>query len=544
MQGMIGQYQPENPVSPASWYQPGSQLNSNHQHYQPERLLTSNIPQIRDEFPVQGADWAIHLETCPFHAHKIEDDRFCWARLKNGMMCSHKAVAPDSPYDMPTCGVHRKFAKRATWCRAKQPCGLPCGRRCLFQAHGFQQCCLHLNTQGDCYFLKMPIELRLRIYGYLLPHKPVQAKPPFLNAEKAGSISTCMSILRVNRQIHEEATGLLYGSGSFTIHLSTEGITMCNSLTPQASPFPPQRHNVATEGNLALQDYQTQLMLLEQQNKRRLLMARNWQPLQPGPSQTSEVSQVETGSLMASIDGPRWDPRRLSLKNFSMIRSFIIEIDFVQPTNINGYPLPPHFMGSVQLESMLCDYCDQLHKLVGRLRLSSLNCLQVIIRFGSTQRIKEDALAAAQFLLQPLRRLRNIPHPEIKYVSIGPEHCEVFVHGMGVDGLNDYVLSWSQDLRSLDPPKASPVFDAYWQLERIVEGMKLQYKGDPRLEHLGEIIHAARIARESENVSSFRQLWGRVFNLWMDFLQRQREFESNMAVAVDGINGLLLGGEN
>jgi hypothetical protein len=41
----------------------------------------------------------------------------------------------------------------------------------------------------------------------------------------------------------------------------------------------------APQGNHALQDYQMQLMLLEQQNKRRLLMARQEQDSIPGPHQ-------------------------------------------------------------------------------------------------------------------------------------------------------------------------------------------------------------------------------------------------------------------
>lgn len=54
-------------------------------------------------------------------------------------------------------------------------------------------------------------------------------------------------------------------------------------MPPQGQPGPPQ------QGSHALQDYQMQLMLLEQQNKKRLLMARQEQDNMSGPHQQGAV---------------------------------------------------------------------------------------------------------------------------------------------------------------------------------------------------------------------------------------------------------------
>lgn len=108
----------------------------------------------------------------------------------------------------------------------------------------------------------MPIELRFRIYWYLLPGKevPANAGEEDQAATRDGMMASggfgskhqaYMSICRVNRQIHDEATGLLYGSSAFTIRLDEKGLRMCNSNSTTLSVTLP-----GVRPNHALQDYQ------------------------------------------------------------------------------------------------------------------------------------------------------------------------------------------------------------------------------------------------------------------------------------------------
>ena len=62
-----------------------------------------------------------------------------------------------------------------------------------------------------------------------------------------------------------------------------------------------------SQGNHALQDYQMQLMLLEQQNKKRLLMARQEQDNinhVPGTSQPGQIQSRRHGTSLRVFD--RW----------------------------------------------------------------------------------------------------------------------------------------------------------------------------------------------------------------------------------------------
>src|SRR3978361_476262 len=84
-------------------------------------------------------------------------------------------MGPLQPGVMPTCNIHEDQMKRSTWCRASLPCGFQCGRICAWKPNGFQLCPDHQQQQMTCYLLKIPIELRFRIYGLLLPDMPVAA---------------------------------------------------------------------------------------------------------------------------------------------------------------------------------------------------------------------------------------------------------------------------------------------------------------------------------------------------------------------------------
>ncbi len=119
-----------------------------------------------------SASSIMHRQTCALHDN--EGTKTCSATLKKGGKCVNKATAPLVPRMMPTCKIHAGQRKVSGWCQAPLPCGFDCSRMLEWKPHGFQLCPLHREHGMICYFFKIPTEIRLRIYRFLLPDKPIR----------------------------------------------------------------------------------------------------------------------------------------------------------------------------------------------------------------------------------------------------------------------------------------------------------------------------------------------------------------------------------
>lgn len=494
---------------------------------------------------VHASNITAHLQTCMLHGDK--KTAMCSGTLKRkGGNCVNKAVGPLQARMMPMCRIHRDQLKEAAWCRAPLPCGFDCSRICLWKPHGFPLCPDHQQHPMTCYLLKIPIEMRLRIYGYLLPDRPIPARYGNSRCLTSGGGLVYTALLRVNHQIHDEAVHLLYAASAFTIELGTNGLVMCNSF--KKSPG----------GNHALQDYQMQLMLLEQQNKKRLMMARLEQDMMTngGSSSSSNPPMINrqmpnTGPpIIPYTSGPvepAWYPP-LSMKYFNMIRSFTVEVVFPPPNE-------PNFPGrhvrvspeeeAKALESKLYDYCDHLHKLVGRFRFvhRPLARLQIVLKLGKTEMRREEAMSAAQVLLRPFQRLRNIDKPEVPSILVkdsdGHEiellNQPAWTSSTMDRNFHDYLNCWLSDLSSPEPFLTSPVFKAYWQLERLLSGIK-KHHCDVTFIPFTRLLHTGRVAREADDLPSFKAVWGQVLDIWFDYVNDQRRFRSNVSLCIDAID--------
>ena len=79
-----------------------------------------------------------------------------------------------------------------------------------------------------CYFLKIPIEMRLRIYQFLLLDKSISARCGNSSLiSDGGGVYTV--ILYINHQIYDEAAGLFYNIKAFTIELFKDSLRIYNS---------------------------------------------------------------------------------------------------------------------------------------------------------------------------------------------------------------------------------------------------------------------------------------------------------------------------
>ncbi|PMD15133.1 hypothetical protein NA56DRAFT_664027 [Hyaloscypha hepaticicola] len=544
-----------------------------------------------------------HVLNCPLHDN--EKTKTCSGLSKRGNLCPNKAIVAPVPGTLPMCKIHRNQLKVATFCRAQLSCGYECGRLCEWRTHMFQMCQCHQDIPMTCYFLKIPMEMRLRIYRFLLPDRRIPARRLGILLREDGE-KTCMEILRINRQIHDEASSLLYGTGSFNIEVSANGLNMCSKTdylvgagglpVINYGPHPPIRNQLppfprpggflihhttnsaftgsyGSGGNHQLQDYQMQLMLLEQQNKKRLMMARQEQdnmifptasasssnippPAPPSPPHPPvQLTRYPTPST-PSPSGPVWDCP-IAAKYFNQIHHFHITILFPSTFQLAGsYPLPTH-----TAEATVYEHSDRIHALIGRLLLlpHPISTLNIRIKFADTYAQRSEAIYASQSLLRPFRRLSRIVTPEVSAIKImsyqnGPEIDILPTLGdpsSWPDGANllSFLVSWMQDLKGevpVMPVGGSRVFDAYWRLEAMVKAVQERYRGlwvDFGLGRLDGLLSQARMAREAGDEEGFLGCWERVVETWLGFLEGQRQWLGEVEGMVGGIYGVFERGE-
>ena len=129
---------------------------------------------------------------------------------------------------MPTCKIHRHQLKVSAFCKALAACGYECGRLFEWKPHGFQLCSGHFEDNMACYFFEIPVEIRCRVYRFLLPDRAIPAR--FRSSEylRTDRRKVHTAILCVNHQIHEEATEFLYRTRTFNIEVSENTLIMCN----------------------------------------------------------------------------------------------------------------------------------------------------------------------------------------------------------------------------------------------------------------------------------------------------------------------------
>jgi hypothetical protein len=366
--------------------------------------------------------------------------------------------------------------------------------------------------------------MRLRVYQFLLPDSPIPAHYGNSRDLTTDGEAVYTAILRVNKLIHDEAVDLLYSTRVFTIELSGNELRMCNS----GDTF--VRYKVPDCGNHALQDYQMQLMLLEQQNKKRLMMARQEQDNINGGSSSTHtpafpgIQQPKRSHIPYTYGPiePLWCPP-ISDRCFNMIRSFLIELVF--PVRgpyfaIHHAPGSPNADAAAHKvrESRLYNYCDHLHRLVERLQLIQrpMAHLDIIIKFGDTYIKREEAFSAAQFLLRPFRRLYNVAKPNVLSITMKDfQGWETellipdWISCTADSTFAEYLKCWSRDLSSSQPSCECPqVFKAYWKLEELLSNVKQHcYHTEPIFSQFGDLLHAARVAREAEDLKHFKEIW-------------------------------------
>jgi hypothetical protein len=157
------------------------------------------------------------------------DETKCNAMLKTPFQrpCGRVAAVYPEGY-LPVCKRHKKVQVLAGRCKYFDDEGL-CKTLIKYTPPFAELCEAHRNWDGlPCYLLKLPVELRMQIFGYLLPDKPVNA---WLDAPLRLDRQRCSwELLLVNKQIHAEASDILYGSQPYTMSLGRDNLVLCGGV--------------------------------------------------------------------------------------------------------------------------------------------------------------------------------------------------------------------------------------------------------------------------------------------------------------------------
>ena len=151
----------------------------------------------------------------------------CNAYLKSRRRCPKTAASHQAPY-LPVCKKHKAKKLLGGRCQKSDETGR-CSKLIRYQPPFAELCNDHRDWDGlPCWLLKLPTELRMHIFSYLLPDKPINA---WLDAPLRKDRSRCSwELMLVNKQIRDEAMFILYGSQTFTVALGRENLVMCGGI--------------------------------------------------------------------------------------------------------------------------------------------------------------------------------------------------------------------------------------------------------------------------------------------------------------------------
>lgn len=182
---------------------------------------------------------------------------------------------------------------------------------------------------------------------------------------------------------------------------------------------------------------------------------------------------------------------------------------------------------------------------------------------------EDQALSAMDLLLRPFRRLCNVGSAEIHttrsmLMNGSDERQEVpylinniTQHPKGKssasiaqasESLNEYLNTWLESLSASTPSLLpSPAFHAYWKFDALLA--KLSHCrhaaaiADPDLyagfEQFIELRHRARVAREDEDLESFKAMFELVMGIWQRYVDWERMFQESVCSDIQDILGVV-----
>ncbi|KAK5257304.1 hypothetical protein LTR16_001040 [Cryomyces antarcticus] len=205
---------------------------------------------------------------------------------------------------------------------------------------------------------------------------------------------------------------------------------------------------------------------------------------------------------------------------------------------------PNHHSGTVEYEDwMLYHLLNNLHKLVDILvHCRPLTTLDVVFALKFPRWDGSERFAAAQLLMGPLKRLRSVKHPRVGGVII----AEAIFMRLGDPPPRTYInkthrkhVALQKELNQLSVAAAilplSEMFEKYKKLDAFAFQFIVRELGNSSAyQSIMNLLHYARVARESEDEEMFHEVQREVYSIWKSYLDHSNQQRSQVEVAFLG----------
>ncbi|KAF2735115.1 hypothetical protein EJ04DRAFT_552172 [Polyplosphaeria fusca] len=464
---------------------------------------------------------------------------------------------------LPTCHAHRDQLTYAGRCQFKENGDL-CARLFRWIPPNFELCEEHQgHPDTPCYFMKLPLELRLDVFRYLLPSKPIgssishmhqendpppppppqgphRANQPFVTWNPASGpirlpppriahsrrphAARCvipkppspveppklfptplLNLLHVSRQMYLEVKDLLFSTVPFVIDIRKDGTFMCG---------------------------------------RRLL----------------EPRRADGTSHFAGEDAEKAAKKFIASFDWASVKNYDVHI-LVENWNAQMQPhQPSHWDEEVEIY----DIRDYVRVAVNGILAKSRNLCKLNVRLGIASFTwgDEELIENARLLVGPFERLRNVRQPKLcgvfggitrvpymvnmpspPYATATPASrqstplCSVprlpthhVLAGPGNTHFDLYREQWERWLsqEAFGLPKKPPIASMFSSFKEFYS--RLSSIVPDVMDRVGKFafLHRARVARENEDVEAFRHLRNELIEYWYAYLEREEAKKNDM----------------
>ncbi|KAF2856486.1 hypothetical protein T440DRAFT_663 [Plenodomus tracheiphilus IPT5] len=451
-----------------------------------------------------------------------------------------KAQQNTHPIFLPTCSAHRDQQTLAGWCQFKKPSGERCGRIFGWTPPYFELCHEHEGqSDSPSYFLRLPLEIRHEIYRYLLPTKPIGSSTaalhlqspdidsivrygtPMISESRYSSHSSTTSarapsdqlfysvfplpfldLVLVNRQICREAQDLLFSIATFTLDVRKDGTFMCG---------------------------------------RRLL----------------EPRRADGSSHFGPDDADCEKQRFLNTFNWSAVKNYRVDILLENWSNSRC----THSNQSWDEEVEIYDIRDYVSVVVSGILAKSKNLCKLSVRLCLAafqwSWSEEMTLANTKLIVGPFERLRNVRQPRLVDIYQGvPPHNQMMqirriprsrlfgqlcsvptipttspVFVCGSPGFDAYAADWKRWISSCSPSpltQRAPIKEMFTSFKDFYTTLSVPVPQITQQYGRLAFLHRARVARELEDVESFRVLRNELIQYWYRHLELEEQKKNLM----------------
>ncbi|KAF2704001.1 hypothetical protein K504DRAFT_168855 [Pleomassaria siparia CBS 279.74] len=447
---------------------------------------------------------------------------------------------------LPTCHAHKDQQTFAGWCQSMQKDGERCGRLFRWTPPYLELCDDHQgHPDTPCHFMSLPLELRQEVFRYLLPTQPIssssytsppEALPqpqgpsgrtnPMLAARRAARHNTIaaspsqhhrlfpypiINMLLVSRRIYEEVKDLLYSSVAFTIDIRRDGTFMCG---------------------------------------RRLL-----EPMRADGSAHFTIDDAEKAAK-----------RFTNTFDFAAVKNYNVDIMVENCIEDVRQAMTPN-QHSWDEEVEIYDIRDYVGVVVAGILSKSRNLCRLNVRLGLSKFkwTPEDLLANTKTLVGPFERLRNVRQPKLCGVFDGATAENLMVNFpliAGPSGFTDpnrareltrlclvpklptrivligprdpkfdeYKHRWEKRISEIANtlPEKPPIKRMFSEFKRFYTKLATLVPDVAHRRGKKAFLHRARVARENENVESFRHLRNELIEYWYLYLEQEEQRKKHM----------------